>query len=258
MNWLVSLNGNRQVLYGMANFMSSPHFSVYEDSDDHQAEAYFLHFPHIQGNENLTEVVSAIKGLIQLINGALAIDYGFNKFTRYGQISVDRLFSSDRDYPSESDWSQEDFSNQVPASNPFIGNEERSKFDAPFKYKTTAYIQLCSQHEDVFNLLRQASVGFDWRNLYCIWDTICHYSGGQKNAISTLGLDEVKVKAFTGTANNFGVLGIEARHGVKGWAIPNETVDLNGAIDTIDDIVSKYLSKNYCLGCKKKEWEQVI
>lgn len=258
MNWLISLKGNRNVLYSMANFMASSHFNVYEDSEDHLGEAYFLNFNHIQGNDNVEEVVSAVKGLIQLLNGALAIDYGFNQYKRYVPISVDRIFCSDKSAPCNSDWSEVDFLDNIPASNPFIGDEQCSRFVNPFNHKTTAYIQLCTDHEDVFNLLRQSSVGFNWRNLYCIWDTICYHSKGQKNAIANLELDDKKVSAFTGTANNFGVLGIEARHGVKGWAIPKNTIDLDSAIDIVNEIVSKYLSKNHSLNRKLKEYEQGI
>ncbi len=258
MNWLILLRGNRQVLYGLAQFMSSPHFNVYQDSEDHLGEAYYLEFHHIQGKDNLEEVVSATKGLIQLLNGALAIDYGFNQYQRYGSLSVDRLFYSEKKEPSDSDWSQAVFLDNIPASNPFIGSEQKSRWVNPFSHKTTAYLQLCVDNEDVFNLLRQSSIVFDWRNLYCIWDTISYHCNGQKNAISSLGLDEKKISAFTGTANSFGVLGIEARHGVKGWGIPSDVVDLEVAIDTVNEMVSKYLSKNYCLNCKRKEYEKVI
>ena len=61
---------------------------------------------------------------------------------------------------------------------------------------------------------------------------------------------------FTGTANNFGVLGLEARHGVMSWEIPKNTVEKNEAIEIINEIVNEYLEHKVCLGCKRKEWDE--
>lgn len=236
--------------------MSSPHFCVFDNSDDHQAEQFFLSSSHFKGNSSREQVYSAVSGLIQLINGASAIQWGFNDYISRGGISLDRLYSTTEEQPRESDWSPVNMSGTIPPSNPFIGDAYKSKLINPYRNITTAYIELCLEHEDVFTLLRQISVGFDWRNLYCIWDTICHYCRGSKNAISDLKLDAKRIKAFTGTANNFGVLGLEARHGVMGWKIPKNTVDKNEAIEIINEVVNKYLEHKVCLGCKRKEWDE--
>lgn len=242
MNWLISLKGNSIVLDNLDRSMSSPHFSIFDDSDDHQAEQYFLRSSHFNGSESGEKVFSAASGLIQLINGASAIDWGFNNYIRRGSISLDGIYSTNKDRPSDSDWSNVNVSNQVVPSNPFIGSESRSRHVNPYRHETTAYIQLCLENDDVFHLLRQISVGFDWRNLYCIWDTIAHYSGGSKRAIKDLNLNEDEIKSFTGTANNFGVLGLEARHGVMGWEIPQNTVTKEEAIDIVNSVVKKYLN----------------
>lgn len=256
MNWLIALKGNHIVLDNLEMSMRSPHFSIFDDSDDHQAKQYFLRSSHFEGNKSSKEVFSAASGLIQLINGTSAIEWGFNSYIRRGSISIDRVYNTSEDNPRESDWSIVNSPNKITPSNPFIGNPSRSRHINPYRYVTTAYLQLCIDHDEVFHLLRQLSVGFDWRNLYCIWDTISHYCGGQKKAIADLELDEVKIKAFTGTANNFGVLGLEARHGVMGWGIPQNTVEQEEAIEIINDVVKKYLNKKFCLNCHSKKWDK--
>lgn len=251
MNWLASLSGNSVILYNLDK-MRSPHFSVFEDSDDHQTEQYFLRSNHFKGIDDPQQIYSSMSGLIQLINGASAIEWGFNDYIRRGSIKLDQLYCSTEEYPSDSDWTYARVSGEVLPSNPFIGSAKSSRLLNPFCTLTTGYIELCIEREDVFNLLRQISVGFDWRNLYCIWDTVCHYSGGVKKIIKDLGLDESRIKAFTGTANNFGVLGLEARHGVMGWQIPKNTVNHEEAIDIVNEIVVKYFKSKVCLGVNIK------
>jgi hypothetical protein len=253
LNWLASLNGNSIILDNLDR-MNSPHFSIFQDSDDHQAEQFFLRSSHFKDIEYYQQIYSSISGLIQLINGASAIQWGFNDYIRRGSIKLDELYFSTEEFPSDSDWTSARVSGEVLPSNPFIGKPSDSRLLNPFISNTTGYIELCIEHEDVFNLLRQISIGFDWRNLYCIWDTVCHYSGGAKRIIKDLKLNEKKIKAFTGTANNFGVLGLDARHGVMGWKIPKNTVNHDEAISIINEIVMKYLKNKVCLGCKSKEW----
>lgn len=183
----------------------------------------------------------------------MAIEYGFNDYICRGGIKISRVFNTDKVNPRDLDWKPVRFTDPVAPSNPFIGIPNKSKFNNPYSYKTTAYVELCLKHEDVFNLLLQISNGFDWRNLYCIWDTITHYCGGHKNTIKFLELNLIEISAFTGTVNSFGALGLEARHGVMGWGILKNTVTKEQAIDIINKVVSKYLKKKYCLNCQSKE-----
>ncbi len=256
MDWLIKLRGNSIVLDNLDQSMSSPHFIIFDDSDDHQSEQFFLRSSHFNGNESGQAVFSAASGLVQLINGASAIHWGFNNYIRRGSISIDGIYSTNKQAPRDYDWSNVSISKQVAPSNPFIGIESRSRNGNPYRSATTGYIQLCLDNDDVFHLLRQISVGFDWRNLYCIWDTVAHYCGGSKQIIKHLDLNENEIKAFTGTANSFGVLGLEARHGVMGWGVPQNTVTKEEAVDIINNVVKKYLNKKFCFNCKYKEWEK--
>jgi hypothetical protein len=235
--------------------MSSQHFQIFQDSEDHQAEQFFLRSNHFKGVEDTDQVYSSTRGLIELVNGASAIQWGFNEYIQRGSIKLDELYYSTAEYLEDSDWALATVNRDILPSNPFIGTPEIYGLLNPFKSKTTGYIELCIENEDIFNILRQISIGLDWRNLYCIWDTVCHYSGGVKETIKKLKLDEKQIKAFTGTVNNFGVLGLEARHGVMGWAIPKNTVNYEQAVDIVNDVVVKYLKNKVCLGCKAKEWD---
>ncbi len=244
------------MLYNLAQFMSSPHFSIFDDSDDHETDNYFLYSSHFEGNNSENEVYSAALGLIQLINGASAINIGFNDYNNRGDISVRKLIYSKTDQPRDENWHYANKDDNTPPSNPFIGKEDKSRHINPYSHLTTSLVELSLENEDVFNIVRQVAFGFDWRNLYCIWDTVSYYCGGSKKAISDLGLDEGKIKSFTGTVNNFEALGLDARHGVMGWKIPKKIVSHKDAIDIINEVVKAYLFNNYLVFIRKmkKEW----
>ncbi|MCK8104197.1 hypothetical protein, partial [Pseudoalteromonas sp. 2CM36K] len=50
MHWLATLNGNSIILDNLDR-MNSPHFSIFQDSDDHQAEQFYLSSNHFKGVE---------------------------------------------------------------------------------------------------------------------------------------------------------------------------------------------------------------
>lgn len=250
--WSISLRGNSPILFNL-NRMNSGHFSVYDVSDDHEAEHFFLYSRHTDGVQDQGQVVSAYKGLIELLNGASALEWGFDGLRRRGTLSIDSLYKIDAETGASKKAFDADLN--VPASNPFLKVLPPRPYDAPFSYKTTGYLELSIKHEDLFHLLRLLAAGFDWRNLYCIWDTVANYSGGTKAAPKELGLDSEQINAFTGTVNNFCVLGTEARHGVGGWKVPKNIVTYEEALNIIYEVVKKYLAKKHCLNCASKRWK---
>ena len=260
MYWLISLNGNSIILSNLER-MNSHHCSLCDESDDPESENYLMRSSHFNGNQNAEEVISAAKGMLQLINGSSAISWGFSNFNNRGLITIDRIFYSEISNPRDSDLSLVNLSGDIPPSNPFIGTPKRMHPTAnPYQHDTTGLIQLCDDKEDVFNLLRQSSAGFDWRNLFCIWDTIFYYCGakGEKAVISELGLDKSEVEAFRGTANSFEVLGLESRHGLKSWTRPTKTMTLSEAMGFMSNVVNKYLQKRHCLNCYRKKWNTLV
>lgn len=262
MSVLISLNGNSHYLYNLER-TNSPHFSIFDDSDDHEAEYYLLRSNHFNRLEDKDELESAVKGMLQLINGALALSWGYSDFKRKGALSIDRAFKLEAGASRNTGLTNINLSGNIPPSNPFVdGGEKAHPLFNPFVGEVSAWIQLCSSNDDVFNILRQSSVGFDWRNLFCIWDTIFYYCTlnfgikGEKNIADELGFDKTAAESFRGTANSFEVLGLECRHGVSSWTRPKNVMSQDEAIDFIYDVVKRYLGKRYCLNCNLKKWEK--
>lgn len=102
MHWLATLNGNSIILSSLDK-MKSPHFSIFQDSDDHQAEQFSLRSNHLKGVDDAQQVYSSVCGLIQLVNGASAIHWGFNDYLCRGSIKLDELYFSNEECPSYSD-----------------------------------------------------------------------------------------------------------------------------------------------------------
>jgi len=133
--------------------MNSPHFGVFNDADDEEhGEHYFIRSNHWNGQKDKKKVLSSVLGMIQLINGASALEWGFNRFNRMGGISFDELYFTQHQNPRDSDWNPIYEREEIVPSNPFIGKPEDHPYLNPFGHITTSYLELCIEHEDVFNL----------------------------------------------------------------------------------------------------------
>jgi hypothetical protein len=253
--WLVPLSGNSQVLFNLNNWVNSSDFNIYEDSEDHLGEAYFLESVHLDGEDNYELVVSKLKGLLELINGAIAVHWEFNNAYSNHQLSFDNIYYSDAKFPGERDYSIElnHFSYfDIPPRSPFSVKIEHKDQINSLQDVISARVRMAEKNEAITILLRQISAGFDWRNLYSIWDTVAYFCKGEKNAVLALNIDSNLKSAFTGTANSFAVLGPAARHGEKGWDTPTKLMTLIEANDFIYTSVVAYLKKFHCINCYKK------
>lgn len=250
--WLVPLSGNHRVLYNFNNWVRSPDFCIYEDSEDHLGEAYFFQSIHVNGETDVRKALGRIKGLLELINGAVAIHWGFNTAFAKHQISFTEALFSDLEYPGIDDYSRySEYINlsEIPPLYPFTKVLSSHELDNLQDTNISLRIRMAESRNEVFTLLGQISHGFDWQNLYSIWDSVAYFCGGEKEAIKKLGLDEQKKRAFTGTANSFGALGYAARHGEKGWEVPSVLMTVADANDFVQSAVEAYLKKFHCLSC---------
>ncbi|MBD1581311.1 hypothetical protein [Pseudoalteromonas sp. S16_S37] len=256
MKWFAAVSGNNVALDNLDK-IRSPQFSLFEDSEDHQSSLYYLKSAHFEVLEDPYTVMSHMKGLLQLINGACAIAWGFQEYDAKLPIKLDGL------YTTKPPVSNAGFNiihglgelDDIPPSSPFLGDFIPVWSDNPFRYKVSSLIEMSVNNDDVLCLLRQASIGVDWRNLYCIWDTISHYCDGNKSAIKQLGLDEQKIKAFTGTANSFCHLGIEARHGAQGWSKPKNVISHSDAMCLVSNMVTRYVKANHDVEALFEQWQ---
>lgn len=110
----------------------------------------------------------------------------------------------------------------------------------------TYLIHLSKTENDILHLLLQLGNGLDWINLYSIYNSVKTYSKGINknhfnNVLSDSGHTASEVHAFTGTVNNYGILGIKARHGHLGWGTPQNIVSLKESQKLITNLCKSYL-----------------
>lgn len=103
-------------------------------------------------------------------------------------------------------------------------------------------------NDDVLTLLLQFGNGLEWINLFAILDSIKTFSSQFRDKFYTevlehTGYTESDVSAFTGTVNNFKLIGVSARHGLKekGQGIPNKTYTLAESQNLILSLGNSYL-----------------
>ncbi|MBP2837283.1 hypothetical protein [Dickeya parazeae] len=202
-------------------------FSINDDSDSDlgQTDVHILSSPHLNIISDPNELASKLKGLLMLMNGALSVLHGFERYKSYGPLSIS---GSDGINYSEICGFK---SMNVTQINPFDFHGIQQPH--PRADNFSRLINLSSKHESLRVILGMCALGDDWVNLYRLWETIREYvydkyvkgvlniSGANKNKkyqrdkiISmAFNIDEKEISRFTGTANSFELLGYLARHG---------------------------------------------
>lgn len=102
-------------------------------------------------------------------------------------------------------------------------------------------LNLATEREDVYLLLKYFDLVHDWVNYYKILESIEAFS---KFSGINITVDKKRRSAFTNTANNYQFSGIHSRHGFKKTIQNNKTpsLSLNEAHDFIAEIANEYLN----------------
>ncbi|MEZ8379540.1 hypothetical protein [Vibrio sp. 10N.222.55.A1] len=103
-------------------------------------------------------------------------------------------------------------------------------------------LNLATEREDVYLLLKYFDLYHDWVNYYKMYETLEAFS---KITGIDINIDNKQLKAFKNTANNYQFSGIQSRHGFKKTIASNKTpsMDLAEAHKFIADIAIDYLNK---------------
>jgi hypothetical protein len=136
----------------------------------------------------------------------------------------------------------------------FNYNKAKQKFNVDFSINKTEYnyndgfakaLHLSTKEEFVRNVLLMSSSGMDFTSLYKILDEIKYFIKG-KDTLNDLGFLESNIKKFTHTANDFGVLGVESRHGRKSEAqSPSKPMKIDEAQELISKVIYVVFEKHF-------------
>lgn len=226
------MNDYKFRLYPYNNFVkglcsvSSNDFSIHDDSDSDlgETDVHLLSSSHLNVVSDIDELASKLKGLMMLLNGALAVLHGFERIKTLGVLEIDG--SEGVNYSDIVKFKELD----VTQKSPFDFNNTCEMHDKADHF--SRLINLSSKNEPLRVVLGMCAIGSDWVNLYRIWETIQHYiferykdglitfheplkaNAKQLDVICKyLSIDREEVKRFTGTANSFELLGYLGRHG---------------------------------------------
>ncbi len=86
------------------------------------------------------------------------------------------------------------------------------------------------------------AIGDSWQGLYMVLDAIQEDAGGERGLLNSKWLPTGDVKLLKQTANNYGAVGIDARHGFYGEPMRKKPMRIEDARQMIRAIVSAWLT----------------
>jgi hypothetical protein len=222
--------------------------SILKEEDDEKPPHYTFSSRHLNTLENSKEIWERALSLITILNGACNLLY-YNPIFDLEYIKQDPY-----DIKLLRLYKYEDFTDITPndafelvQGHPFDENINTNPQPNTVGYnELTRVIHLATKEIKVRNILLQLGYGLDYKNLYSIYDSVRTYSENNLTKIlNKTSFTDDDLNAFTGTANNFGILGIEARHGDKSWGTPKKTMGLREAQKLIIELCNSYIKFKY-------------
>lgn len=230
------------------NYLNNTHYSHYdlgsneisivEDEDDNRPPEYFFTSEYLTPLTDKEEIWAKGLFLLKLYNGAVNIDEVNHDWD--SSVAFHRLMN----WTTYEDLTPAEAHRILPL-NPFPSSlvtdeteKEKCKQGRFIKYS----IFLSKSEDDVRSLLLLAGNTLNFVTLYAIYDTLNFYlDKNWDEFVVECGYTKKLIKAFTATANNFGLLGINARHGEKGWGTPTDTLSLEKSKKMILCLTKRYI-----------------
>lgn len=218
---------------------------VCEEEDDRPPYCLFTS-PHLSSLNNPEEIWARALTLLSLYNGVANLYCTINN--DYDDTSNQKLvnmFIWDK-FIDITPQNKFDIAQSYPFDDTLILDTKFLSIKNRFAY----LINLSKTENDVLHILLQLGNGLEWINLYSIFDSIRTYSkkvnkNHFKNILTDSGYSETDIHAFTGTVNNYGILGVKARHGELGFGVPQKTLNIKESQILILSICKSYMKLTY-------------
>lgn len=237
--YLFSINTQTSKVLSNSSLLGLDVSIVCEEEDDRPPHCSFTS-PHLTSLSDPTEIWARALSLISLYNGATNLNFNPNTYAdTISNIKLTRLYiwETAEDITPQN---TEGIVQKFPFCNDVLNGDARNKLIP--KDNLTHSIYLARKEEDIRNLLLQLGNGLDWINLYSILDSVKTYSKKNYNKVLKGAKVTVEnVKAFTGTANNYGLIGVSARHGHLAYAIPSKIMTLKESQTLVLALINSYL-----------------
>lgn len=229
--YYITINGNQ----GYLNSLHNIPFDDIKFQDDHKNEfSGHIFIPNLLDNENsATEIAGKSNFILKIINGSyfVSMDNYQNLRIRLNLEPIN-IFN----------WQEENviykFNND---SKDFLVRPQYLTYSFPInasildKLKNDNLVNyfyyLSKIDTSIENILLLFSYKTSYISLYCILDCLKTITGKKKfnKLCKNSGYTQEDIRAFTATANNYGVIGIFARHGNMNYQTPSSRMELNDA-----------------------------
>jgi len=228
--WLVRLEGGKSELEYLCT-VRSPNWSVTAQDNE-----YYLRAVDFNSLEDPRDVVLIATQILDVIGGIARLSFGDFHAAKVGgvtRVEANGKITQIVMPPSI----PITFKVGIPAVTT-SATEGSSQQPNPLE----RWIQV-AEHDELVSRAFALYGGLEhnWRNLYMILEVVEDDVGGEQALIGKEWVPNGKIKLFKRTANNFRVLGREARHGSAKYEPPAETMPLPQAQSLIQKIMEYWI-----------------
>lgn len=230
MRWKVRLKGNGRGLRDLEeSFDNDP--KVFEE------EGYFLWSSQFQKVEESGEIREIAEDIVRAIR-----NFGERDSLRVEKLQVDHIIEILDDGSELTHIMAEPTTVKVTTGRARITSPEEDGVVQTFlpADRTYEWTQLALKDEKVSELVDLVDKGYDWVNLYRIYDFIQDNIDSEDNIVSQGWWSESKKNLFKHTANSREAIGDEARHGNSGSG-PADPMTLAEAKRLVDTLIDHWL-----------------
>lgn len=220
-HWLIELEGTEEDLQLLARFLSTDKLQMVQEDD-----AIMLKVPSLGQEDQPATIFDDVKDLLESINGAAKVFY-----PKFMGISFNKIIAVDDGGKQTTHVlltaPQSDY--QFFA---FKQNDDR----------LSRWIDASLQDEMIARAFSiYGSLEHNWKNLYMVVEVIEEDLGGEGSLIKSGITSRNKLKRFKSTADNYLVVGKEARHASTKWDSPSKPMNINEGREYVGNLLRSWL-----------------
>ena len=232
MEWMVCIKGDDFDLQELSKSLTSPELCLISEDNE-----YYLKSTNFNQLKSTDEVRHKAEEILSLINGASKLVLGTRKPLTMG-VALKIKDDGGREgfvFVSETLTLRETFGVVKILQDGTI--QEVHQADP-----IPDWIKVAQGDENVAKVLRLlGNVGYDWVNLYRIYEVMEEDVGGISKITQEGWATETAIRRFKHTGNSVGAIGDEARHGIETTQPPKNPMTFSEAKSLIETIVHNWL-----------------
>jgi len=227
MSWQVRISGDAWVLKKLAQLTAGLNPEVAQSED-----GYTLGFLGLQESEHHSEVEAGARRHLNILNGLLSL--GAIPFLIHAApLKLSEILLVDGSGPGTC-WNY-----KATVSSIRIGDGEVDL--ALPRQRVERLLAVINANKAPSFALQMLGLGDDWINLYKIYEIVRRQMGGEDTIAEKGWVPKAKLRAFRQTANSFGAIGLEARHGVETASAPSYPMEHGDAVRMIRTLLENWM-----------------